>query len=160
MATDGDVAETLNPNDYIPTFEVQQDEIAPIDEPVDIVATPNPIQKLYRRLFHDGVEKSNRLKTHIYLALQDNQTTEKSTELDGLNLLDKKQRRQEPKTITVAKNPQRVLESEGQIFVQGYGPDYSSDHRIAFEHQAHTEQGGTERNQKSDDDRLYHEWVR
>ena len=102
MATDGDVAETLNPNDYIPTFEVQQDEIAPIDEPVDIVATPNPIQKLYRRLFHDGVEKSNRLKTHIYLALQDNQTTEKSTELDGLNLLDKKQRRQEPYANIIA----------------------------------------------------------
>ncbi|WP_314950618.1 YncE family protein [Tannerella forsythia] len=29
------------------------------------------------------------------------------------------------KTVIVAKNPQRVLESEGQIFVQGYGADYS-----------------------------------
>lgn len=109
--TDDGIDDTIDPNDYIPALEAPQNEPTPADEPVDIVAKPSPIQRLYRRLFHDGVEKLDRLKTHIYLSPQNDQMPQKSTDLTQLQLLDKKARKQEPYANIIATLEENTAQS-------------------------------------------------
>lgn len=95
--------DTIDPNDYIPAVQVQDEMPDVADEPVVTKAPTNPIKSLYRRLFHDGVEKLDRLNAKIYLTPKTQETTpHKSTELDGLHLLDKKERQQEPYANIIA----------------------------------------------------------